>query len=481
MKIQTLNLNNLNFNIGKSSSGQVIIEAKLLEILNDSILIEMLNGDIEQVNLKDTNLPKDIDFEIGDTILLNITEEDKVVLDKAPNKLPSDKAKTIETKNQGLDNLLKGLNLKQDDRKLSLLDTLIKDKVPLQEKNLLESFKIMEKLDNLIAYNGETDKVLEIIKPNENMISSQVLKELMTNRDFIQSDLLEELIVEDGLKDLELKNLIVNDFNEAEEVKGIEVKASRLDMSFENKVIDEFLEKISILDEKDVLNLVSLMNKTKLKPTIKNIDMLVDLVENKDVFYEPIEKLFSKMKDNNVNNLTPKLVEEEKSISLKEFLVNDTLDKLLSKDSDKLDSIKNNIDIENKLNLLNQLGKEMYFLHIPIASLNREIEGTIDIIKKNRSGKDKDKPISIFINLSTNNLGNVKIGCLNYEDRIDLRLKINKEDIELFKDMKNILVDKVLAIGYILNKIDFTFDDYIDFNKDIVETNNELYFLDIKV
>lgn len=47
--------------------------------------------------------------------------------------------------------------------------------------------------------------------------------------------------------------------------------------------------------------------------------------------------------------------------------------------------------------------------------------------------------------------------------------------------MKNILVDKVLAIGYILNKIDFTFDDYIDFNKDIVETNNELYFLDIKV
>ena len=187
------------------------------------------------------------------------------------------------------------------------------------------------------------------------------------------------------------------------------------------------------------------------------------------------------MKDNNVNNLTPKLVEEEKSISLKEFLVNDTLDKLLSKDSDKLDSIKNNIDIENKLNLLNQLGKEMYFLHIPIASLNREIEGTIDIIKKNRSGKDKDKPISIFINLSTNNLGNVKIGCLNYEDRIDLRLKINKEDIELFKDMKNILVDKVLAIGYILNKIDFTFDDYIDFNKDIVETNNELYFLDIKV
>ena len=88
----------------------------------------------------------------------------------------------------------------------------------------------------------------------------------------------------------------------------------------------------------------------------------------------------------------------------------------------------------------------------------------------------------MFINLNTENLGNVKIYCLVSNTYIEIKFSgINKEDIDLFKSRENELRVLVEASGYQIGAIEYLPNGNQNILDSLIVNRQAIYNLDVQV
>ena len=112
--------------------------------------------------------------------------------------------------------------------------------------------------------------------------------------------------------------------------------------------------------------------------------------------------------------------------------------------------------------------------------LNDRLKGLMSFIKE-RKKRGKGDKLNIFINLSTENLGNIRVLCTLLGDSLSIKMTVGKKDLEFFKSTEEKLVEKILTIGYSLKGIDYITDEKISMIDSNTLKSSSSYILDLKV
>ena len=137
--------------------------------------------------------------------------------------------------------------------------------------------------------------------------------------------------------------------------------------------------------------------------------------------------------------------------------------------------------LENKIDFLKEMDKDLSFLFLPINYGEKELDGVLTLLKENKNKKIINDTINIFINLDTNNLGNIKISCLAKQETLSIKINIKESDLKLFKLAEQTLIDRIGLTGYEVSKIEFIVDEDLNVLDTMTTNPNPNYFLDIKV
>lgn len=138
-------------------------------------------------------------------------------------------------------------------------------------------------------------------------------------------------------------------------------------------------------------------------------------------------------------------------------------------------------DLENKIDFLKEMDQDLSFLVLPLNYGKEELDGVLTLLKENKSKKTMDDKINVFINLNTNNLGNIKISCQASLESLSIRMNVQKIDLKLFQSAEQGLIDRVSSMGYMIDRIDFIVGENINIMDTMVTNPNPTYFLDIRV
>ena len=373
--------------------------------------------------------------------------------------------------------------------------------VPINQENLNEAIKTFDKIIQLTSLTEE-DKVIllsELVSEDNKMLNlNQSLKEetlkpstenIMENKQNISQEIIgnktileEDIPKNENAKEIilaeksHIKNLLIvekNDFLEKEDISSI-VKIM-LGNNVDNK--------------EELIKIISFFTKNNIKPSLNNIKNLKELnkdpVEFSKVF-EEIHLLVDSLK-NNKNSKGFKLIENNLEFN------KENIEKSTAKVEELkkiVDNIKENTtvnlketlkNLENKIDFLRDMNKDLSFLFLPINFSKKDLEGALTILKGKKNKNPSDNKTNIFINLNTNNLGNIKISCEAISDILSVNINIKKEDLRLFQSMEKQLVERILNIGYNIDRINFIADKDIQIIDSMGSNFNPTYFMDIKV
>lgn len=474
MKITNLLLNNIFLNkeedileVGNIFKGQII------EILGDKIIIDIKG----RGNLHAT-METDIELIKGDELsfLVKSSKGSKISLKPLYKEDTSNVDLDTQGKNSSITKLLKDMNIKESKLSIELTENLMKYNIPITKSNLSEGIKNLEKFFQLISLDDH-EKVI-LLKDEDRPLELNIYKgtELNTNKEnMVKADDL--LIIEfNEAERAHIKNLIITD------------KEDYIDKKDLGPIIKEnFNPEITKEQASEFIKILSFFMKNDIKPSLNNIKNLMEFNKN------PIE--YSKdFKE--INNLLSQIIDGDKSTLLNK-LDNFDLNISLLKDGNKLQELKQILlkldslggftdkreirNLEGKIDFLVDLNKDLSYLVLPFNHGKDSLGGILTLLKENKKKRPVKEGINVFISLDTKNLGNVKASCRLVGSTITIKMRIQKDDLELFKSMEEQLVEKVLSIGYILNGIEFLVEEEIQII-DIMMTNpNPTYVLDIKV
>lgn len=315
--------------------------------------------------------------------------------------------------------------------------------------------------------------VLDIKDNKPNNLDGSIFKKSTSKEITLKDEGIEQLILPEKVN---IKNLLIvekNDYLEKEDLSSLVKEV--LGNNIENK--------------EELIKIISFLTKNDIKPSLNNIKNLKEL--NKD----PME--FSKSFEK-INSLVDNLKTDKDSKKLK--LIEDNLNfnkENIEKNSVKVEEIKKIIDnskdntkinlkenikvLENKIDFLKDMNKDLSFLFLPINFGKKDLEGALTILKGKKKKNPSDNKTNIFINLNTDNLGNIKISCEAIYNLLSIKINIKKEDLELFQSMEGQLIEKVSILGYEIDKINFELNKDIQIIDSMASNSNPTYFLDIKV
>lgn len=475
LRIENLLLNNANDDnkeyIFKEGS---VLKGQILDVLEEFILIDIKGHGVLKVTLEGELKALKGD-EVSFLVKSHINNE--IQIKQLMNEEPLKNHLTTDIyKDNSISKLLKNFNIKESKISIALMENLMKYNAPINEQNLTDGIKSLEKLIQLLNLS-EDDKVVlisgsitekEFTKENRLEISNPKGQETI-----IKESRTKELILPDKIN---IKNLLITNADHYPEKEDL------------STLVKEFLGTgINIENEDEFIKMLSFFIKNDIKPSLNNIKNLKELNQDPIEFskdFEKIDVFLSKLKNNdNIEKLKDFdfNIDFTKKNILKNSVQVEELKKVLEESGNKINLKEDIKNLENKIDFLKEMNKDLSFLFLPMNFGKKELNGVLTLLKENKKKRSGNNKTNVLINLSTSNLGNIRISCQAISTSLSVKINIKKEDIELFKSMEEQLIRKVSLIGYSINKIEFIIDEDIQIMDAIASNPNPTYFLDIKV
>lgn len=476
MKIENLLFNNLKFNNSDNILKEgTLFKGEILEIFEEFVLLEIIGyGTIKATLDGDVNLLEGNEMRF----LVKSNEDGKIKIKPLVNE-ELQVNRYIEKIDNPVSEILTKFNIVENKLSIDLVKNLMKYNTPINEKNIIEGIKTLEKLVELISLESDNKVIMfenEIVSKNE-LIYKEDIK--LSNR----------LLEKDNSKDLKvpekvnIKNLLIVDKN------------SYPDKTDLSNLVKEFIGNEVKIEDPNLNKIISFFIKNHIEPSLNNIKNLSELVKEPMEFSKDFVNLnkvlinlveskeskinFDKLKDIDFNmDINKENIEiTEKNIKLLQEITEKSNSKIMSTSNFK----KEINELENKIDFLKEMDKNLSFIFIPINYGKKELDGVLTLLKENKNKKSMDDKINIFINLDTNNLGNIKISCLAKQEILSIKINIQKSDLKLFQLAEQSLLDKIESTGYTINNIEFIVDKDLNVMDNIGTNSNPNYFLDIKV
>lgn len=506
-----LQINNLLFNLIKQNIPKEVLRENSIvegEVISFEDGIVILNIDGEIVSAKtDVDVSKFLGEDLK--FLIESKTGEKTVLKVITEENIEELTKTIDST---VDKVIKNFNLEKDERVENLISKFVSEKLPLTKENIEKGVKILDKIEDLISLD---DEGLEILKQNssktletkdiqgdektdQKLIQNEgkeagLNKDIKTNDNFSnleKTDMNKDTLVEseelisNSEKNIKILNEIINSEEFIEEninedldvdIKNILILKNNSIDSKDGMGIKDFIKKLDLkTDEEDLIEVTNFLVKNNIKPSLNNIKEILTIIKEPEVFIKELKEIFEAVeKEGFIDNLLKNTDKIKEKIDLKE----NNVDKLLeSLDGNQKKTL---VETKNKLEFIRDLNKEMYFHSIPLT-YGEGLKGLINLVREKETKSGTKKPINIYINLNTNNLGNIKISCLSHNKTLSIKFGIEKEDEDLFRSLEAILVERLNELNYSMGQIDFVYEEKIELIKEVDKTDS-IYFLDIKV
>ncbi len=471
MRIRDLLLSNISSDYSENTFKEgSIFKAEILEILEDFILLDVRGQ-------KPIKASSDIDLKslVGKEISFLVKSNENGKMELKPLIKEGLVSESLgEESKDSIRKILNNFNIKETELSLDLVESLMEYKVPVSEENVLEAIKTLEKLVELRSLDEE-DKV--VLFEKENLAETKLEKEPAYIKQE-STEALEDEIIRISEK-TNVKNLLIVDKNSYPEKEDL------------SNIIKSILGNKVNFEEKELNKIISFFIKKDIKTSLSNIKNFESLSKNPIEFAKVFDKLsellseldgkvsFNKLKDLPSQIQLKRGNIEEASENIKE------LKEVLEESSLKLQNssnIKKEInEIENKLDFLKEMDQDLSLVFIPINYGEKELDGVLTLLKENKGKENPEDKLNVFINLNTNNLGNIKISCQASRNLLSIKIKIKESDINLFESTKESLINKIESTGYLVDKIDFIVEKSMTLVDTIASNPNPVYFLDVKV
>lgn len=423
-----------------------LIEGKILEIVDDLAIVDIKKFGTVKAHVQGNFSQYEDKFV---TFIVKASLADKIVLTPVVEENTGDFLELTTNKNEEyLTDILRKYQLEQDEVAIEFLDNLIKYNVSINRENLEKGLWILNKLEQLMN-TFEEDVVL-----------------LIDSYDELKS-----------IGDEDIRNFLIQSKDEHN---------GQFDVSkYIKEEFYEILERNTI--DSNLIKTISIFIKYDIKPSMNNIKYFLELVENTYSFLENfrvletvIEKKFLNynkddiIKNDNLNILDQNIIRHKTNMQKTIQLL---------KDGDINENMFDNIEeIQNKLEFLQELYEHLNIICFPFKISKFWDEGFITMVKNKRKKDNPEGIINVFINLKTNNLGNIDIYLRVIENKIDISFNdIDKDDIVFFKDRENLLKEMVNGTGYKVNSIKYIEDKENNILDYLIVNQNPIYFLDVQV
>lgn len=442
-----------------------IFKGEVLEILDDVILIHIEGRGIVQAT-SDIDIKSSLGSQVSFLVKSNIdgrVEIKPLLREKSLNINLPDK------ENNPVLKILNSFNIKSDEVTIDLVKKLTSYKAVINEKNIMEGVKLVEKLIELTSLD-KNDKV--ILLTNENLNQEELLEGSRGVKDNSDKEIGE-------FKKTSIKNLLVVDKNSYPEKDNLKL------------LIETFIGEEEVANYKELNKIFSFLIKNEMRASLNNIKNLRELVDDPIEFSKDFLKL---------NKLIDKVKEEDTLGQLKKFPLNISIEKDNVEDNGevlrKLQEIigrteeesslgwkikKEINELQDKLDFLREMDQDLSFLFLPLNYGEKDLEGILTLLKEKKNKQDMEDRINIFINLNTHNLGNIKISCRANINSLWIKMSIQEEDMGLFQQGEKGLIHKIESMGYQVEKIEYLTGEKLSIINTIATDPSPMYFLDVKV
>lgn len=455
-----------------------IVEGEILDIEGQEAVIY-----IEGLGKVNANIQMELEELIGKKISFLIKSKtlNEIQLKPILNSAGENELTNIQAKDDHLIKILNEYGIEEDDVSIEFLNNLMEYNVPVNEKNVISGMKILDKLEQLININKDTHTIVNLEEGSE-LEKADIRNLLVVPKDGDSGD-----------KE-NMNQLIKNNISELKEIMGkIYTNETNIALKSEgnkNQSKDfAHIEDFKTVDS-NIIKTIALFTKHDIKASINNIRYFLELNENSDVFLKDLEFLQKDLKYEKFTNLDKKAminsgsfknIIEENYIKYK-IILEKTMEYIKENPSiiDKTTSEKIK-ELQNKLDFLEEINHELSFIYIPLI-LNNNYDNAITLLKdRNKKNNLKDKT-NVFINLNTNNLGNIKICCEAISNTINIKFSgVKNEDINLFKNREEELEFAILNTGYILENIEYMIEQENNILDFLIVNKDPVYYLDIEV
>ncbi|WP_053957502.1 hypothetical protein [Inediibacterium massiliense] len=491
MKINVMSPNSLN--VGEQSkevqlkAGQ-IIQGKICEILEDMIMLKMSNG-----KMLSAKLEVGLNAGVDESFKFQIKEANEKQILLTPILEGQDHIEN-EIENKIMD-VLKGFEMKGTKEEISLIQTLIKNEIPVTKENVtgfMQMKSAFQKMENMGINPSIQDLKLEepIIEVFKNIIKSQSENNSIeqNNTKNLENNQMTDHKVLIGNKELIQKQDSIDhkDFVQKQEIlKNLSENEGNMkykDIGIQN--MDD--EKIVFLSKNNLT--VNLGNAIQLNrilykddPIGKQIDHLMkNLYENEKTvpLAKEIENILGKIK-NMVETKDFKPQEIFKELYAKLETIKSTIEGL-----DKKEGVLNQIDqIKDGLDFMNKLNQSQAYVQIPIPT-HKEYQNMDLLIVKDHKSKKKIDPnhVKLLISLDTKNMGQVRTLIDIKEKNITCNFKLIEDKIkEIFLKNEEKLKESLERLGYHSVYVQYGILNEESIVGDLISSKKFTNFIDLKV
>ncbi|WP_129596890.1 hypothetical protein [Anaerophilus nitritogenes] len=437
-----------------------IIQGKICEILEDMIMLKMSNG-----KMLSAKLEVGLSVEVEELLKFQVKEanENQILLKpivEGQNNIEN------ETENKIMD-VLKSFGMKATKEEISLIQTLIKNEIPVTKENVTSfmqmkgAFQKMEQMPiDLFSKDLNIEEpILEVFKniiksQNDSLEQSNTKnlienKEILENNSFIENkdsignkNFMENKENTDHKASLQKQDTPKNLLQNEESIKYKDIGIKNMN---DEKIV--FISKNNLdINLGNAIQLNRILYKDN--PMGKQInDLIKNLYENEKTtpLAKEIENILGKIK-NMVETKDFKPQEILKELYVKLESIKSTVEGF-----DKKEGILNQIDqIKDGLDFMNKLNQSQTYMQIPIP-IDKEYQNIDLLIVKDNKSKKKIDPnhVKLLISLDTKNMGQVRTLIDIKEKNITCNFKLIEEKMkEIFFKNEDQLKESLKTLGY---------------------------------
>ena len=327
-----------------------------------------------------------------------------------------------------------------------------------EEKELLNHLSSKEDLESKVQFtNNENTNKKEVTGSGfvNNKLNEEVVKENYISKDMNYREVIEGILNykegENKSSSVDFSKLLLKDesFNILESLGYNKEDIFLGKISKENieEKLSEFLDKKIDISNKEFEDIKERIKQLKNIPkgNIPNENKLLENILKKGI-YEENKLLENKFLFTNANDIVGEIKNKEEE--MKNIIKN--LIKEASSSSNKSEAIsnliKNNI---NDFKLFNDFSNEYYYLDVPV-NINKEEYGVRLVIKDERAeGKKVNKNnVKLALTVKTINIGEVDALLSFVDKKLNVEIKIQKENIEYIRENLGKLEKSLELLGF---------------------------------
>jgi len=441
-------------NKGDSFKEGSVFRGKVVELFEETALIR-----IEDIGTIEAKLEKGIKLPENENTFFEVKSmSEEGVLLKPLSKEEINLNKQFSAENNPIEKMFKDLNIEINSETVNLVENLMKHNIPLNNENLINTLKTLEKLNELVNID-EGKRVLLADLPNI---------DLPIKDGFFQDNYL--------VKNLDIKYLLISD------EKGI---THERDVTSN---VEEILKDVPIDIKDDAIKILSFFLKNGVKPSLNNIKNMKELDENPAKFFSGLKEVYNKVKFQKIigkDNKVLRNVDDTRFQNMIAFKKENILQMHRAMENvikDKHSNLDKELNLfSDKLTLLKELDNNLNFVFYPIfLGQEKDLENLITLMKEGKRRKHRNNRLNIFINLNTKNLGQIKTHVIAQGNSLDIKMYINEEDLNLFKSSEKKVIENVHLIGYSVKGINYIFNENFSLIHHLENNPNPSYILDLK-